>query len=434
MRDIAILAIVILGMIGTVRYPYIGILLWTWITLEVPHQQAFGFSRVLPINLLVAVVAILSLFLSPKENKKPPADAILAFTLLFLAWITFNGFFAVDPGWSWPYWDRTWRIILLGVLISITANNRTRIHAMVLVVTLSLLYFGVKGGAFTLMTGGNYHVMGPDASAIGDNNALALAILMAIPLGNYVRMHSSNPWARHVVLGSMILSMIAVLGSYSRGAFLALAGLVVIAWLRAKRKWLYPIVAAAVIVPALHFMPQTYFDRLGTIQNAQSDDSFVGRLTAWHVAFSYARDHFPLGAGFAGPQLPSVFGYYAPGQAGHAAHSIYFEVLGDSGFAGLALYLGLLGLCFWNTLMIRKKTKRIAEMAWVFDLAGMIQLTLFVFCVGGAALSFAYYDLLFILAGLLSAVRLFVERRLDPRAKFGVKSAFSTPLASPASG
>lgn len=428
MRDIALLAIVILGMIATLRYPYVGILLWTWITLMDPHQQAFGFSREFPINLIVAIATIVALFAS-KEKKKLPADATTAFIFLFLVWITINGFQAVDPAWSWPLWDRTWRIIVLGVLVSMTATNRTRTHALMLVTTLSLLYFGVKGGAFTIVTGGNYHVIGQGNSITSDNNQLALAILMAIPLGNYVRLHSSNRWARYILLAAMILSMVAVLGSYSRGAFLALAGLVVIAWFRAKRKWLYPIVAAMVVIPALHFMPQSYFDRINTIQDAQSDSSFEGRVTAWRVALGYARDHFPFGAGFSGPELPQIFGRYAPGQDSHAAHSIYFQVLGDNGFVGLAIYMVILGLCFWNCFMIRKKTKRIAEMVWLYDLAGMIQLTLFVFCVGGAALSFAYYDMLFILAGLLSALRLFVNRQVTVRGKSPANPALPASLA-----
>ena len=433
MRDIAILAIVIGGMIATLRFPYVGILLWTWLTLMVPHQDAYGFSRSFPVNLMIAVVTILAVMFS-KGNKKLPMDATLFFTSLFLVWITINGFQAVDPAWSWPLWNRCWRIIVLGILVSMTATNRTRVHALILVMTLSLMYYGVKGGLFTLITGGHYSVVGPDASTIGDNNQLALAILMIIPLANYVRLHSARLWVRQVMLAAMILSMLSVLGSYSRGAFIALAGLVVVAWFRAKRKFLYPIVAAIVVIPALHFMPQSYVDRINTIQNAQSDASFEGRINAWRVAMGYARDHFPFGAGFSGPELPQVFSVYAPGQDTHAAHSIYFQVLGDNGYVGLAIYLAILFLCFWNTFQIRRRTKRIPEYTWLYDLAGMIQLTLFVFCTGGAALSFAYYDVLFIAAGLLSAMRLYVQRELGSRKKFGVNAVFPVPAASPASG
>jgi probable O-glycosylation ligase (exosortase A-associated) len=429
MRDIAILLVIGVGLIGTLRFPYVGILLWTWITLMAPHQQAFGFSRFFPVNLIVAVVAILSL-LASREKKSPPNSAMTLFTVLFLIWITLNSFIAVDPGWSWPWWDRVWRIIVLGLLVSITASNRTRIHALLLVMALSLLFYGVKGGLFTLVTGGNYHVMGQGSSMITDNNQLALAILMAIPLANYVRLHSAHFWIRYGLMASMVLSTIAVVGSYSRGAFLALGGLVVIAWLRAKQKWLYPLAAAVVIVPLLHFMPQSYFDRIDTIQNASADSSFTGRVTAWKVAWGYAVDHFPFGAGLSGPERPQVFSRYAPGLESHAAHSIYFEVLGDVGFAGLFLYLVILGLCFWYCFKIRQRTKRNPDWAWAYDLAGMMQLTLFVFCLGGSALSFAYYDVLFIAAGLLAAVKVMVERKLGAHNRSFVRGGSAMQAAA----
>ena len=410
MRDIALLLIVFGGLIANLRYPFVGILLWTWFTLMYPHQLAFGFSQSFHLNQVVAISTILCLMIS-KENKIPPVDATLVFTMLFVVWITINGFQAVDPSWSWPLWDRTWRIIFLGILVSITATSRTRVHALLLVMTLSLLYYGVKGGIFEIFTGGNFRVVGEQDSPIGDNNQLALAILMAIPLANYVRLHSARLWVRYVMLAAMILSIISVVGSYSRGAFIALAGLAVVAWFRAKRKFLYPVVAALVLIPVFQFMPQSYVDRISTIRSAQDDGSFQGRVAAWRVATDYALDHFPFGAGFSGPELPQVFGRYAPGEDSHAAHSIFFEVLGDNGFVGLAIYLVILFLCFWNCFELRGRTKRIPAMAWIYDLVGMIQLTLFAFCLGGSALSFAYYDVLFIAAGLLSALKVYVRRQ-----------------------
>ena len=110
----------------------------------------------------------------------------------FLAWITFNSFFAFSPDWSWPYWDRTWKIFALGFLVATLATNRVRITAIIWVVVVSLFYYGVKGGIFTLATGGHYSVWGPANTIIGDNNQLALALLMSLPLANYLRTQTAN--------------------------------------------------------------------------------------------------------------------------------------------------------------------------------------------------------------------------------------------------
>jgi putative inorganic carbon (HCO3(-)) transporter len=405
MRDIALILITVTGLVWTTRMPFVGVLLWAWITLMNPHQLAYGFSQTFQINLLVAVVTVGAWAFS-KERKLPPMDATTMVFLLFFLWITLNSFFCVEPLATWPMWNRTWRLMLFGVLVAVAATNRVRIHALVAMWILSLCFYGVKGGGFTLFTGGSNHVEGPPNSTISDNNQLALAILMVLPLANYLRVNSANILVRRAVLAAMILSLVAVLGSYSRGAFIALGGLLVLAFFRARRKWLFPVAVAIIVVPAVLFMPASFFDRMNSIQDAGQDSSFQGRIDAWGVAFGYAKDHFPFGAGFDGPQQAEVFGRYAPGKLSHAAHSIYFQVLGDNGFVGLGLYLLLLAVCFYNSASIRRMTRGRPEFAWAFELAGMLQLTMFVFCLGGAALSFAYYDGVFIFAGLLSAMRL----------------------------
>ena len=404
MRDLFLAVVVLIGLGTTLRYPFAGILLWAWFTCMDPHDLGWGFMSSAPVNLIIVCVTLLA-WLFSKERKAPLFDAMFFLTFAFLVWITINGFFAVDPAWSWPLWNRTWKTIALGICVGAITTNRIRAHALVWSVVVSLLYYGIKGGIFTILTGGQNHVLGPSGSMISDNNHLAVATLMVLPLANYLRLHSANRWITSGLLAAIALSTLSVIGSYSRGAFIALGGLGLVAWLRARNKLIYPIAAALVLVPAFYLMPSTYYDRLQTINTASADDSFHGRQVAWQVAWDYARDHFPVGAGFAGPQLPQVFNHYFPEEPTHAAHSIFFEVLGDNGFIGFALYLTILLIAFWNCSRIRAATRNRPELAWAYDLSSMVQLTLFVFCLGGSALSLAYYDIPFICFGLLSAMR-----------------------------
>jgi probable O-glycosylation ligase (exosortase A-associated) len=135
----------------------------------------------------------------------------------------------------------------LALAISATATNKVRIHAIIWVVVVSLFYYGAKGGIFTLMSGGGNIVLGPMKSIIRDNNHLALALLMVLPLANYVRMDTKKWWLSVGILAAMGLCVVSILGSYSRGAYLAMAVLAVVAWWRSKNKLLYPIIAAVVI-------------------------------------------------------------------------------------------------------------------------------------------------------------------------------------------
>lgn len=400
MRDLFLVAAVAISLGFTLRFPFVGVLIWEWFTLMNPHQETFGFARSLPLNLIVAGAAVLSWLIS-EEPKKIPRSSITTLFFLFLVWMTFNSFFAFDPGWSWPYWDRTWRVFALGFLIAATANNQVRINAIIWVAAISLMYYGVKGGIFTVVTGGNFKVWGPPGTIITDNNQLALALLMTLPLIQYLRTNVTSKGFSLVLLGCLLSSAIAVLGSYSRGAYVAMAALAVFFLLHTKRRFLYLFACAAVIVAAIHFMPQSFFDRVDTMNSLDTDSSFQGRVMAWQVAFRYALDHFPFGAGFYGPQLDGIFLHYFPGTNPHAAHSIYFQVLGEHGFIGLALYLGIFFVAFKYSISIIRRSKKSMEAAWAQKLARMIQVSLIAFGVGGAALSMAYYDMFVILVFLL---------------------------------
>lgn len=402
MRDIFLVVVVAISVGFTLRFPFIGVLIWEWFALMNPHQEAFGFARSLPLNLIVAGTAMLSWFLSD-EPKKIPRNAMTVLFLVFLVWMTFNSFFAFDTTWSWPFWDRTWRIFALGFFIAATATNRIRIDAIIWVAAISLMYYGVKGGIFTVWTGGNHRVYGPAATIIADNNQLALAVLMSMPLIEYLRSTATSKLIKLILTACLVASAIAVLGSYSRGAYIAMAAIAIFFLLHARQRLMYLLVAGVVLYFALHFMPQSFLDRVSTIDSLKTDASFQGRWMAWQVAVMYAAEHFPFGAGFYGPQLNAIFHRYFPGEESHAAHSIYFQVLGEHGFIGLGIYLALILAAFKYCWSIVWRTRRLKDI-WQHRLARMIQTSLLAFSVGGAALSMAYYDLFVVLALLLPQI------------------------------
>ena len=408
MRDYALVLAIAAALAVTLLYPFVGVLIWTWFTVQNPHEEAFGFSQQMPLNLIIALVTIAAWLLS-RERKLPPSHLLVWAMLIFVAWTTFNSFFAYSPDWSWPYWSRTWRVFALGLLVAAMATNRARIHALMWIIVISLFYYGIKGGIFTLVTGGNYHVLGPPQSIIGDNNQLALALLMSLPLANYLRLETAN---RYIAAGlglGMALTLISVVGSYSRGAIVALGVLSFLWWLRSRRKITYLALAGTFLAGTLYFMPQSFWDRINTIQTAGEDASFHGRQVAWQVAWHYANDHFPFGAGFYGTQLPSLFHTYYPLEDPHAAHSIYFQVLGEHGYVGLAIYLLMLAGVFIATAGIIRRARPQPSLAWAAELARMIQMSLVAFCVGGAALSMAYYDVFVLCVGITVPLAMLVQ-------------------------
>ena len=105
---------------------------------------------------------------------------------------------------------------------------------------------------------------------------------------------------------------------------------------------------------------------------------------------------------------------YAPDPLGyHVAHSIFFQVLGDHGFIGLAIFLVML-VCAWRTgtRVIRFCGKSV-ELKWASDLARMAQVCMIGFIVSGTFLSLAYFDLLYDFIVLLVVMEKFLMLRRD---------------------
>jgi probable O-glycosylation ligase (exosortase A-associated) len=254
-------------------------------------------------------------------------------------------------------------------------------------------------------------VEGPPGSFIAPNNELGLALTMVVPLMYYLFSISSRRIVRWGLLGAMILTSMSVLGTHSRGALLAIVAMGVFLWLKNSAKLRNGVILVALGAALIAFMPQTWVTRMQTIESYQTDSSAEGRLNAWSMSWHLALDR-PIGGGFE-VITPELFRRYAPDPTNlHAAHSIYFQVLGEHGFPGLFLFL-LLWFLGWRTAgRIKSRTSGHEDLGWATRLALMVQVSLVAYLVGGAFLSLAYFDLPYDLLIILVALRSIVNARV----------------------
>ncbi len=404
MRDLALVAGMLVYLPIALRYPAAGVICWAWFSIMSPHRQVYGFAFGQPLNSVIAVATLVGWLVAP-GNKRWTRDAVPLLLVAFIAWTTIETPFGVAPSYSWVYWDRIIRIFALVFLVFFLMTTKSRIHALVWTIVISLGFYGVKGGVFTILHGGHNIVYGPPDTVYSDNNQLALAVVTEIPLLYYLWVHTEKWWLRAGMLVAIVLQILMVFGSYSRGGVLALTAMLGMLWLRSEHKILYGLLGLAAVAGGLQMMPDAFFDRLHTVNSLNTDDSFQGRVNAWIVAYRFAVDHFPIGAGFYAPQIKSVFNYYLPGEAAHAAHSIYFQILGEHGFLGLSLYLGILVLGLRNALIVRRQSRGQPGLRWAYDLADMSMIALVAFYIGGAALSMAYADEYLLIIALMSQLR-----------------------------
>lgn len=392
--------------------PSVGIILWCWFSYMNPHRFAFGAAYSFPFAMIIAIATMVGLVFS-KEPKRIPVNALTVIWVAFAAWMCVTTLFAMVPHEAYPAWERDIKVQIMSFVTLMVMTTRERLNLLVWIIVLSIGFFGIKGGLFVLHTHGEYMVEGPPDSFITGNNSIALALVMIFPLMRYLQLNTKNIWIRLGLAGAMVLCTFAILASYSRGAFLAIAAMGLYLVLKSRRRFTILLAAALVVPLVLSFMPEKYYERIETIRSYQEDASAQGRINAWWFAYNIAKVRPIIGGGF---QVfnKDLFKTYAPDPNDvHDAHSIYFQVLGEHGYVGLLMFLTIGLLTVRNGAWIRRAVKGREELNWARDLAGMVQVSLLGYAVGGAFLGLAYFDLYYHLVAIMVLTRSLVEAALQ---------------------
>lgn len=405
MRGLLLMGFIAGALPTVVVQPFIGVLLFSWVSFMNPQRVVYGIGSEMPWAMIIGVLTIVAWACS-RESKRPPPGATFWLIVAFLGYISLTTLFALSSAPSvFEEWNLTSKMLVFVLVTMTLTTNRIRAQALVWVMVIALGFYGVKGGLFTLVTAGGAHVYGPAASMIADNNQFAVALLVTVPLMNYLRVTSTRRFVRWGLAAAMGLSLIAVLGSYSRGGLLALAAEGLFLWGKSKRKLVPTLALVGIAVAGLTVMPAQWNERMNSIDQYQEDGSAMGRLTIWGAAIKIAVARPLLGGGFKATITPQVVERYAPGVQWRAAHSIYFEVLAEHGFIALLIWLAIPLVAWRNCRWIIRRAKDLPDWDWAVTLARMGQVSLIAYLVGGAFLSLGYWDYYFTLVALLAATR-----------------------------
>lgn len=413
MRDIFVTLLILGPTLFAFTRPWLGLVLYVFVSVGVPHQMAWGFARELPLAQIVAIVTLLALIFS-REPKRFPITGLTVAMLAFFAWMTVTTLFAFEPQASWQKWYLVFKIMFMVFVSLMIIQKRKHIEWLVGALVFVVGFYGVKGGVWTLLGGGG-RVYGPPGGFISENNSLALATVMIIPLVYYFLLRVNDRWVKLGLFLMMILCSASALGSFSRGALLAIAAMAVMLWWKSKQKVALVVVMVLLVPLLLSVMPEQWEQRMGTIQTYEQDSSAMSRLMAWETMFNIAKDRPLVGGGFSVDRhwIYQIYSPY-PTTSAPVAHSIYFAILGEHGFVGLGIYLMIGWLSLRTADKIISATESIADLRWANDLARMIKVSFVGFATGGAFLSMQYFEMPYFLMVVLIAMGILVEGEAKP--------------------
>ena len=413
--------------------PFVGVLLWSWISFMSVHRLGWGVATNLPWAMM-SFAAIIVGCLVAREPKGFRPNLLHLLLVLFAIGMTVTSFFALNtPEAVWPKWEKVLKIILGLLVTAALLTERWRVHALVWMIVISIGYFGVRGGLFTVLTGGAHIVLGPPDSMIADRNHVAVAMLFAIPLMNWLRLQSPHRIVRIGLILAMVATLFGAIGTQSRGALVAMAGVAFLLWLRTPGKLVSGIAIAGAVAAVLAFMPASWSERMRTIDDFAEDASATGRIKIWRVSFDIAKSRPLIGGGFRAMYSQDIVDRFDPTVRARAAHSIYFEALGEHGFIVFGIWLAIIATGVLYSFRLIALARDRPGLRWAGDLGRMSQVSIVAYLAGGAFLSLAYWDVFWTLLIVLGAAYALAQREAE-QGRAEAVAAPARPASRPAGG
>lgn len=425
MRD-AVFALMVLCVLPlAIARPFNAYLLWGWTGLLVPTAYFYGFMTSARVNLAFALLTLGLILLGKVKWRDYQPNRVTWLYLLWALHATLAFLFAYGGNpYNAPYYEFLTKGLLFALVMPFFVRERVHFHAMFIVIALGLGIHGVLNGLKSVASAGGHNMLGPAGTMLADRNHLSTALALALPILFYLQTYAASRLLRLAFLGAFCLVVLAILAGGSRAGFIAVS--VVGLWLvlTTRRKGLALALVVAAVVGFLAFAPEDITSRLSTIKEADEDSSFMGRVIAWKISSAIALANPVFGGGFHAVQVqpiwdtfktaPSLLGFLnlpVPEFSAKAAHSIYFEVMGDLGFVGLGLFLTILLRAIWSRFTIKRLATQLGESyQWARDMADMLMLSVLAYMVGGASVSLGYLEVIYMVVMLMELLRLHVVR------------------------
>lgn len=430
MRDL-LLAVIVLSLCAAalVRQQW-GLYGYLWFALLRPDIMAYSpASR--PYSLALAIATLIS------SIRSFPAAVYLIrnpFVVLYGALQTLfliSVFLAESINLSLPYYIPFLQMTIMCFLIPLLVQHRDEFRLLFLVQAFALGLLGTRFGLWGLLRGGVRFVSGYGGS-IGDNNVLALALAMVIPLCWYAIQIVERWWLK-AMFGAMAgFTVAAVVFCHSRGGTITLGVVLLLLALRSQRKLLATVALLAVAVPVVYLVRDTLLDRMATLDNYEDDASAAGRIVYWTAALRVAADYPVFGVGFGGQNWVRESNRYLEGgnPRQHFVHNNYLQMLVDSGAPALAVFLILIGA---SLLWLNRQSNRFRTAAPELRvMCHGLQVSLVGFLAGSMFLSRVSYDFIYILLMTVAAMHN-VTRELEAAQPVTATEPTLQPVAEAAS-
>lgn len=438
MLDIFFLAFIGYVLVLGLRRPFLWVLLYVYIDILAPQRIGYSLITSIPVSLIAFAAAFGGwLALDRKDGSRfTIRQGLMLALLVWCFWTTGHADFPED---AQTKWDWVWKALLFAIFLPLTLTTRARIEGLALVLTLSVATIVIGTGMKTVLGGGGYSNLQffvKDNSGIYESSTLATVAIGLIPMVWWFVRHGTI-FPRHWLVTGFATALtfaclLVPIGTEARTGLLCIAALAVLMLRYTQRRLLFIAGAGVLGLTALPFLPQTYYDRMATIFEPSGDESASTRVAVWMWTLDYVKQR-PLGGGF-DAYRSNRFTYVMPVKEvdgntttieyrevedkARAYHSSVFEVLGEQGWPGLAIWVSLHLLGLWQMESIQRRWRKNADEAerWIAPFAAALQMGAVIYIVGALFQGIAYQPVMLMLVGLQIGLHTYCARIDSARA------------------
>jgi putative inorganic carbon (HCO3(-)) transporter len=394
-------------------------------------------SFILPLALLLVGVMVLRWWFMDETIHSWEKTALLVGAYGFVAFMSL--LYAADPSRSQIAWVEYAKNAFLILTVAIAMRHQTSFRYVVW----ALLAAGIFMGTLTVfqqLTGtfeNNYagfaqtevkNIVGEVsdhrvAGPVGSTNFYAMILVVLVPLALDRFWHEKQGVARLAALWALVVCVLSIIFTFSRGGFIALSlvGLILLVQQTARPGRI--LLSLVLLLGVVQFLPRNYTERLATTfdflpgsgNDIRNESSFRGRTSEVLVAWLIFIDHPIRGAGL--NNYKHFYQEYAQPlgwdnrREERSAHNLFLEVAAETGVLGIATFGAILGTALYGLHRTRRTLLQTgsyneASMVWAL-LVGLIG-----YLVASLFLHGAYPRFFWLLMGIALAVPQIIPARL----------------------
>jgi len=434
MRDLAFVAF-LFAFIGVgFRKPFLFILCYCYIDIVAPQRLSYFLINSIPISLIVFGLAILGWFVADdkSDTRWSGRQTLMVLLLIYCGITTMQADFPVQ---ALVKWDWVWKALVWAIFLPLTLRTKLRIESLILIMLLSAAAIAIAGGIKTAAGGSGYgslQLLLAENFGLYEGSIMSTVGIAIIPLILWYRNHGTifpPDWRVSLFCFALCFAcMLLPVGTEARTGLVCLAVLAVLSLRAVQHRFLYMIGAGVLAVASIPFLPQSFTERMETIEGYKADQSASTRVAVWKWTWDYAKEH-PFGGGFEAyiqnhvvvekaasaydPDKPQESEPTIYEERSRAYHSSYFEMLGEQGYPGLALWLLLQAVGLVQMERVRRrylKTRR-GEEQWIAPLATALQHGHIVYLIGSLFVGIAFQPFIYMMLALEIGLTTYCRRR-----------------------